>query len=115
MAKTIEAGFNILTSTQPPNAPAASITLDSSITAPVIVSTVLINTNTIIIGESSSIVSQNISTIGPALVQSNESSTRLLMPVINSDNTVNLAEIYYIYNTDLPQLNFSAVLKVLGI
>jgi len=114
MAKTIQAGFNILASTQQPSAPAA-ITLDTSIIAPVIVSTVSINTITSIIGGDSSIVTQTISTIGPAVMQSNQSSTRLLLPIINSDNTVNLAEIYYIYNNELPDLKFSAVLKVLGI
>jgi len=114
MAKTIQAGFNILASTQAPNSP-DTIKLDTSIVAPVIVSTVSIDTITAVIGGTTSIITQNVSTIGPAVVQGSQFSTRLLLPVINSDNTVNLAEIYYIYDSELPDLKFSATLKVLGI
>jgi predicted transcriptional regulator len=96
----------------------ASTSLGTSITAPIIISTITLDTITPVAGGGSVILTQNISSIGPTIVQSSAafSSTgyRYLFPVINTDNTVSLAELYYISSGELPDLEFTAVLKVVG-
>ena len=88
--------------------------LDSSITVPVIISTITLDTITPTVG-GSTVITQNISSIGPAIVQSGSDSLRMLIPVIDSSNVVSLAEVYYTYTSELLDIKFTAVLKVLGI
>jgi len=96
----------------------ASTSLDTSIIAPIIISTITLDTITAVAGGGSVISTQNISSIGPTIVQSSEvflsTGYRYLFPVINTDNTISLAELYYIKYGDLPDLEFTAVLRVVG-
>ena len=97
----------------------ASTSLDISTIAPIIISTITLDTITPVASGGSVISTQNISSIGPAVVQSSASFSssgyRYLFPVINTDNTISLAELYYISSGELPDLEFTSVLKVVGI
>lgn len=109
-------GITLIPSTSTGN---ASTSLDTSITAPIIISTITLDTITPVPGGGSAVLTQNISSIGPTIVQSSvgfsgPTSYRYLFPVINTDNTVSLAELYYIGYGELPDLQFTAVLKVVG-
>jgi hypothetical protein len=96
----------------------ASTSLDTSIIAPIIISTITLDTITPVPDGGSVISTQNISSIGPTIVQSRESflnsGYRYLFPVINTDNTISLAELYYIAFGELVDLQFTSTLKVLG-
>jgi hypothetical protein len=94
----------------------AGITLNSSITAPVLINNVSIDTVTSAsTGNGSITTTQKVISIGPTIVQNATQSLRLLIPVIDSNNAVSIAEVYYQAKyTNLPSLNFTTIIEVLG-
>lgn len=113
MANSFDYGLSLIPSTA---TSVSGTTLDTSITSPVLISTISLDTVTPTV-EGSSITTQNISSIGLVNVQNNnEVCGRFLIPVITSTNVVSFAEIYYTSaGYDLAGINFTATLKVLGI
>jgi len=114
MANSFDYGLSLIPSTA---TSVSGTTLDTSITSPVLISTISLDTVTPTV-EGSSITTQNISSIGLVNVQNNnEACGRFLIPVITSStNVVSFAEIYYTSaGYDLAGINFTATLKVLGI
>jgi hypothetical protein len=95
----------------------SGITLNSSITAPVLINNVSIDTVTSAsTGSGSTTTTQKVISIGPTIVQNATQSLRLLIPVIDSTtNAVSIAEVYYQAKySDLPSLNFTTIIEVLG-
>jgi len=98
----------------------SGITLNTGITAPLVINNVSLDTPTIASGGGSISITQKVISIGPTIVQSITNnitnSLRLLIPVIDSStNAISVAEIYYQdKDTELSNLNFTTVIQVLG-
>ena len=94
----------------------SGITLNTGITAPVVINNVSLDTAVIASGGGNISITQKVISIGPTIVQSTTNSLRLLIPVIDSStNAISVAEIYYQNkDTELSKLNFTTVIQVLG-